>query len=158
MKILNVVIGIISLSMLLSCSNTMESSEELLVVKDYVRAVETGDYNFMTEVLDDSYFGFGPSFNDSISKDQALMNWKENVANLYESITYQKSQFANLIISKGTNKGRWVSNWAELEIIYQSGAKATVWANTIYQVSNGKIIKSYTFYNEADVLRQISNY
>jgi hypothetical protein len=33
--------------------------------------------------------------------------------------------------------------------------EATIWANTNYLVKNGKIVRSLTFYNEADVLRQI---
>jgi hypothetical protein len=28
-------------------------------------------------------------------------------------------------------------------------------ANTIYQIKDNKIVKSYTFYNEADVLEQL---
>ena len=31
----------------------------------------------------------------------------------------------------------------------------TVWANSNYKVEDGKIVKSYTFYNEADVLEQL---
>jgi hypothetical protein len=30
-----------------------------------------------------------------------------------------------------------------------------IWANTNYLIENGKIIRSITFYNEADALRQL---
>lgn len=46
----------------------------------------------------------------------------------YQSIAYTKSQFANVYITEGAN----------------------------YKVEEGKIVKSNTFYNEADVLRQLS--
>ncbi len=56
----------------------------------------------------------------------------------------------------GPNKGDWVSNWVELEITYKhEGDKVVIWANTIYLIEGDKIIKSYTFYNEADALEQL---
>jgi hypothetical protein len=56
----------------------------------------------------------------------------------------------------GPNKGDWVSNWAELEITYKhEDDKVVIWANTIYLIVGDKIIKSYTFYNEADALEQL---
>ncbi|MDZ4747926.1 MAG: hypothetical protein SH808_05525 [Saprospiraceae bacterium] len=57
--------------------------------------------------------------------------------------------------SKGDNNGEWVGNWAELTIGYQDGGSVTIWANTDYLIENGKIIRSLTFYNEADALRQL---
>jgi hypothetical protein len=40
-------------------------------------------------------------------------------------------------------------------IEYQNGKTVMLWANTDYLVENGKIVKSLTFYNEADALRQL---
>jgi hypothetical protein len=49
-----------------------------------------------------------------------------------------------------------VSNLAELSIVYQKDNKeVTLWANTLYQIENRKIVKSYTIYNEADALNQL---
>ena len=59
------------------------------------------------------------------------------------------------MISQGPNKGDWVSSWAELKITYKSGDQATIWANTAYKVVDGRIVKTFTFYNEADVYRQL---
>ena len=54
------------------------------------------------------------------------------------------------------SQGEWVSNWAELDITYKNGqGEVTIWANAIYLIENGKIVKSITFYNEADALRQM---
>lgn len=61
----------------------------------------------------------------------------------------------SVIISKGPNKGEWISSWAELFITYKTGETVTIWANTAYKVENDKIVKSYTFYNEADALEQL---
>ena len=48
-----------------------------------------------------------------------------------------------------------MSNWAELTIVFKSDEVVTILANTIYQLNNEKIVKSFTFYNEADVLEQL---
>ncbi len=110
----------------------------------------------MESLLAENYEGFGPSVNDNIDKKGAIKNWKENVENLYESIHYSKSRVIAVNVPDGENKGEWVSNWAELKIVYKKDKKeVTIWANTVYQVENNKIIKSYTFYNEADVLEQL---
>ena len=119
-------------------------------------AVENMDLKVMESFLAENYMGFGPSFGDSIGKKQALLNWKSNVENLYEKIEYQKSRNVAVTVTTGDNQGEWVSNWAELYILYKNGRGAvTIWANTIYRIENEKIVKSYTFYNEADALRQL---
>lgn len=125
-------------------------------VESYIEAVENLDYEIMESLLDDNYLGLGPSFGDSINKTQAVENWKYLVDNLYESIKYNRSRNAAVSVYEGENQGDWVSNWAELTIHYQnSGKSVTIWANSIYQIENGKIVKSYTFYNEADAFRQL---
>lgn len=132
------------------------AAENVALIEKYVQAVENLDYDIMEAVLDDNYMGFGPSFNDSINKEMTVSNWKINVDNLYESITYRKSRNMAQIIPDGINAGDWVSNWAELSIVYKKDQKkVTLLTNTIYKIENGKIVKSYTFYNEADVLEQL---
>ncbi len=52
--------------------------------------------------------------------------------------------------------GDWVSNWAYCTITYKDGrGPVNFWVNAVYKIENGKIVKSRTFYNEADVLRQL---
>ncbi len=140
-----------------SCSVQNDKSEaNLALVEKYVDAVENLDYSFMENALDDNYMGYGPSHTDSIGKELAIANWKNNIENLYKSVTYNKSRNLANFISEGPNAGEWVSNWAELNIVFKEDEKkVTIWANTIYKIENNKIVKSYTFYNEADVLEQL---
>ena len=52
--------------------------------------------------------------------------------------------------------GDWVLNWALLTIKYKVGSvPVQLWVNAVYRIENGKIVQSRTFYNEADVLRQL---
>jgi hypothetical protein len=120
-----------------------------------VEAVEDLDYAVMENLLADNYEGYGPSVGDSIGKEAAMESWKKNVSELYEKIEYVRSQFAGVTISEGPNQGDWVANWAELKIDYKDGESVTIWANTNYKIENGKIVRSITFYNEADVLEQL---
>lgn len=132
------------------------ADENIALIEKYVQAVQNLDYDTMTNMLDDSYAGYGPSINDSINKTLAVSNWQSNIENLYESITYKKSRNLAQFVPDGDNQGDWVSNWAELSIVYKKDKqKVTLRTNTIYKIENGKIVKSYTFYNEADVLRQL---
>ena len=150
---------LISLSALLMVSCGMQGNNQqknLELIDNYVKAVENMDYEAMGNYLDDNYMGVGPSVGDSINKVQAIENWKTNVDNLYESIKYNRSRKITAMIPDGENKGDWVSNWAELTISYKDGkGPITIMANTLYRIENGKITKSYTFYNEADALRQL---
>ena len=125
------------------------------VVKQYVEAVESLDYNVMEDLLAETYEGYGPSSTDTIRKAAAVTSWKKNVEDLYGKIEYSRSQFAGVTIPDGPNKGNWVANWAELKIEYKNGESVTIWSNTNYKVENGKIVRSLTFYNEADVLEQL---
>ena len=150
-------IAFVLISVLFGCSSQKDNSEtNVALIEKYVQSVEDLNYTVMESLLDDNYFGFGPSFGDSINKTQAVAGWKYNAENLYESITYQRSRNTAVTVADGDNKGEWVSNWGELNIVYKNGeGKVTIWANTIYQIANGKIVKSYTFYNEADALKQL---
>jgi len=145
------------LLLLLGC-NTREaaSKKNIELITDYVKAVEQMDFDVMDSYLAENYIGIGPSFGDSINKNAAVTSWKKNVTELYEKIEYKKSRNAHVIIDSGENQGDWVSNWAELQITYRDNeGVVTIWANSVYQIENDKIIKSYTFYNEADALEQL---
>ena len=152
-----IVFATLLLTIMISCSSTdNKAKSNTALIEKYVQAVEDNDAATMESLMDDNYWGFGPSVGDSINKTGAIENWKNNVENLYESITYNKSKNISVNISDGDNKGEWVSNWAELNIVYKKDKKSVIiWANTIYQIKNNKIVKSYTFYNEADVLEQL---
>ena len=126
------------------------------VVKQYVNAVEKLDYTVMESLLAENYQGYGPSVGDAIGKIAAVESWKKNVDDLYKKIEYQRMQVAGVTIVEGPNQGDWVAHWAELKIDYKDDkGSVTIWANTNYKVENGKIVKSFTFYNEADVLEQL---
>ena len=148
---------LLGIILMFSCSapdKTRTDNEAL--IKKYVEAVENKDTATMESLLADNYEGFGPSVDDRIDKKEALKSWNTNVSDLYESIHYNKSRILSVIIPDGENKGEWVSNWAELKIVYKKDKKeVTIWANTVYKVENNKIVKTYTFYNEADVLEQL---
>ncbi len=154
-KLITVMIAVSAI--LIGCTNSPENSKQNIeLIKNYVQSVENLDYDAMETILDDNYIGYGPSINDSITKKLAVEYWKHNVDFIYTSIKYNKSQNAVVIVDSGKNEGEWVSNWAELTIVYKgSEMSATIWANTIYQIKNNKIIKSYSFYNEADVYDQL---
>jgi SnoaL-like domain len=137
-------------------SSGNRNNQNIEVVKNYIKAVEAMNLDAMSEYLADNYVGMGPSYGDTITKEQAVENWKAYTDSLYEKIQYNRSRFAGVNIPDGDNKGDWVANWAELNIEFKDGrGSATIWANTNYQIENGKIVKSLTFYNEADALRQL---
>lgn len=140
-----------------SCTSvTDHSKENLALIQNYIQAVENLDYDTMDSVLDENYIGLGPSYGDSIGKADAIANWKFNVENLYEKIDYSRSRNAAITLVTGENQGDWISNWAELHITYKDDrGSVVIWANSIYQIVNDKIVKSYTFYNEADALNQL---
>ena len=140
-----------------SCNtNTQKQNENASIVEQYVKAVEALDYKKMEGLLSDNYQGFGPSAHHSIDKQTALEKWKENAENLYHKIEYIRSEYSAVSIKDGENKGDWVTNWAELIIEYKDGrGPVKIWANSNYKIENGKIVKTYTIYNEADVLRQL---
>lgn len=144
--------------LLTACTNSteMQDKENMELVARYVKAVESLDYEAMDALLDDAYMGLGPSYRDTIYKEEAIANWKYCVENLYEKIEYTRGQYAPVTIKEGVAPGEWVGSWAELNIVFKDGSEeVTVWSNTNYLVKNGKIVRSLTLYNEADVLRQL---
>ena len=145
---------------LIGCTHTSENtqSENLALVKKFMLAVENKDTSTMASLLADNYEGYGPSISDSTNKEDALKNFEYNLDNLYESVRYTRYQNMALAVSPGSEAetGDWISNWAYLTIKYK-GQRGTVnlWVNAVYRIENGKIVHSRTFYNEADVLRQL---
>ena len=146
--------------LVVSCScNQKTDAANTALIERYVQSVENMDFDAIDAILDENYKGYGPSINDSINKEQTVLNWKFNVENLYKSIKYNKSRNAPILIEDGENQGDWVANWAQLEITFKgSGERVTIWTNTNYLIKDGKIVRSYSFYNEADVLEQLGFY
>lgn len=145
---------------LFSCNNSVDKNkaENLAIAKKYMQAVENKDAAAMADLLADNYMGYGPSDGDSTNKQDAINNWKYNAENLYESIKYSRHQEIAVTVKEGeqADPGDWVSNWAYLTIKYKDGrGPVHVWVNAVYKIENGKIVRSRTFYNEADVLRQL---
>lgn len=141
------------LCLIWGCSDNSGANQT--IVEQYVAAVQQLDYQNALDLLAEDYVGYGPSTNDSIYKDQVEASMKYNVENVYEAIEYKKSRILSVHVPDGENKGEWVSHWARLLIQYQDGKSAEIMANSIYQLEGGKIISSYTFYNEADALEQL---
>lgn len=145
---------------LFSCGSNTDQQDKanMELVKKYMNAVETNDVDAMSALLADNYKGYGPSDGDSTDKKQAIENWKYNIENLYESVKYSRFQNIAVTIKEGeeAEAGQWVSNWAYVTIKYKDGrGPVHVWLNAVYKIENGKIAHSRTFYNEADVLRQL---
>jgi len=155
------VILFLSISFILhSCSSSDESKkrDNLAIATKYMEAVESNNTATMDSLLADNYMGYGPSVGDSTNKADALANWKFNAENLYESVKYTRHQNMAITVKEGeqAEAGDWVSNWAYLTIKYKDGrGTVNVWVNAVYKIENGKIVRSRTFYNEADVLRQL---
>ena len=148
--------GVIAM-LLIGCGNPQDNSAvNIELVEGYVSAVESLDYEAMSDYLANDYMGYGPSINDSINKSGGIASWQWNVDNLYERIDYRKSRNLAVTVPEGENAGEWVSNWSELQIVYKDGSEVVVMANTIYKIEADKIARSYTFYNEADVLEQLN--
>ena len=152
-----IVLAIISLS-LFACTSSADKKEKanLAIAQKYMQAVETKNVAIMDSLLADNYIGYGPSVGDSTNKEQAILNWKDNVDNLYESIKYTRHKELAVTVTEGEAIGDWVLNWALLTIKYKVGnVPVQLWVNAVYRIENGKIVQSRTFYNEADVLRQL---
>jgi ketosteroid isomerase-like protein len=143
---------------LFSCTSAAEQLEQknLAIAKKYMEAVESQDAAAMDSLLADNYMGYGPSVGDSINKADAIANFKYNAENLYASLKYSRHTEVAVTVKEGPPKGDWVLTWVYLEIKYKDGrGPVYAWVNIVYKIENGKIVHSRTFYNEADVLRQL---
>ena len=141
-----------------ACSGTgdQQQKENIAVIEKYIKAVQEKDTQTMSDLLADNYIGYGPSFTDSINKTQAIANWQDVAENLYEKIEYTRTVNITAKVTDGRYPGDYVSDWASLRITYKDG-RGPVYLNmnAVYRVENGKINLSRTFYNEADILRQL---
>jgi ketosteroid isomerase-like protein len=131
-------------------------AENIAVIEKYIQAVQSKDTETMRELLADDYIGYGPSYSDTINKDQALANWEEVSENLYEKIEYNRTVNIAATVKDGPHPGNYVSDWASLTITYKDGrGPVHLNMNAVYRIEDGKITVSRSFYNEADVLRQL---
>lgn len=141
---------------LYSCTTDRNAARNLDLIDQYVEAVESKDIEKMASLLHDDYKGYGPSVRDSIDKQQAIENWRYLANDYYDEIKYDDFQNIAVTIKDGPRKGDWVSNWSLLTLKFKDGSgPVDLYFNAVYKIEDGKIIHSRTFYNEADVLRQL---
>jgi hypothetical protein len=152
-----IVLAIISIN-LFACTSSADKKEKanLAIAQKYMQAVETKNVIIMDSLLADNYMGYGPSVGDSVNKEEAIAGFKDNIENLYESIQYTRHKELAVTVTEGEAIGDWVLNWDYLTLKYKVGKDpVNLWVNVVYRIENGKIVHSRTFYNEADVLRQL---
>jgi len=152
-----ILIAVISIG-LWSCNASSNNTEKanLAIAEKYREAVETNNTAIMDSLLAENYVGYGPSVNDSTNKKDANNSWKYNAENLYESVKYTRHKELAVTVKEGEAMGNWVLNWAYLTIKYKDGrGPVNVWVNAVYRIDDGKIVQSRTFYNEADVMKQL---
>jgi hypothetical protein len=152
-----IVLAIISVT-LFACTSSADKKEKanLAIAQKYMQAVETKNVALMDSLLADNYMGYGPSVGDSVNKEEAISGFKDNIENLYESIQYTRHKELAVTVTEGEAIGDWVLNWDYLTLKYKVGKDpVNLWVNVVYRIENGKIVHSRTFYNEADVLRQL---
>ena len=144
---------------LAACTSSAEKKEKenLAIARKYMKAVESKNISVIDSLLADNYMGYGPSIGDSINKEGAVLNTKFLMDNLYETFEYTRHKEVAVTVKEGEATGDWVLNWAYLTIKYKDGrGPVYAWVNIVYRIENGKIVHSRTFYNEADVLRQLN--
>jgi ketosteroid isomerase-like protein len=152
-----IMLAIISVT-LFACTSSADKKEKanLAIAQKYMQAVETKNVAIMDSLLAENYMGYGPSVGDSVNKEEAIAGFKDNIENLYESIQYTRHKELAVTVTEGEAIGDWVLNWDYLTLKYKVAKDpVNLWVNVVYRVENGKIVHSRTFYNEADVLRQL---
>jgi ketosteroid isomerase-like protein len=140
-----------------SCNQSADNSAaNIALVQQYLEAVDNNDYQAMETLLADDYLGLGPSMDDSTNKEAAIASWKWNSENLYEEVEYDRTQTFSSTITDGPHAGEWAYNWAEVTIRYKDGVgPVRLMMNAVYKIENGKIARTRTFYNEAEVWEQL---
>ena len=139
-----------------ACNSNQTGNKNIALVERYIHAIETKDVDTMASLLHDDYKGYGPSINDSTTKQLAVTNWKSLSEQYYDQVHYDKSQNIAVTINDGPQKGDWVSNWALLTVKFKDGrGPVHLYVNVVYRIENGQIIHSRTTYDEADVLQQL---
>jgi hypothetical protein len=152
-----IVLAVISIT-LFACTSSSDKKEKanLAIAQKYMQAVESKNVAIMDSLLSDNYMGYGPSVGDSVNKEEAIASFKDNIENLYESIQYTRHKELAVTVTEGEAIGDWVLNWDYLTLKYKVAKDPVhLWVNVVYRIENGKIVHSRTFYNEADVLRQL---
>ena len=152
-----IVLAVVGL-LLAGCTSSAEKKEKdnLAIARKYMEAVETKNVAVIDSLLADNYMGYGPSIGDSINKEGAVLNTKYLMENFYESFEYTRHKELAVSVTEGEAIGDWVLNWAYLTIRFKDGrGPVYLWVNIVYRIENGKIVQSRTFYNEADVMRQL---
>lgn len=139
-----------------ACNNSQNAAEEnIRIVEKYQEALKNHDVEGLKALLAEDYVGYGPSIGDSMKRDDAISNWDYNMQHLFKKLEFKRAENIALTNYQGKEKGLWVSSWGKLHVqLKDRGNEATIWANNIYLIDDGKIKKSIIFFNEADALRQ----
>ena len=125
------------------------------VVFDYINAATTGDIDAMSAALTDGFWSYGPAIADSSSKADNIAGWAANWDSVFTKINYERVATTTKSFAEGPLAGDWVSDWATITVDYQNGSQATFRFNGVYRVEDGKITRSTSFYDRADLLTQI---
>lgn len=128
------------------------------MVKKYMETILTGNTAGMADFLADGYMGHGPAMKDSVNKEQDIANWKKSWAEEFTSIKYDEVVSLTPSIKPETKSraaGDWVLTWGTISVEHKNGLPPVKFnLHVAYRVANGKIDRSYVYYDVADILTQ----
>ena len=148
-------IGIVSCSP--SNENTIQRKpENEALVKKYLDALTTGDTSAIEGFLADNYKSYGPKIIDSANREKAVAEAKTNWRSHWQSVDYNRYTMLSATLPEGPNAGDWVLDWGMVTIHSKDKTPSfTVQWHGAFRVKDGKITQEVSFFNEADIFRQL---
>jgi ketosteroid isomerase-like protein len=128
------------------------AEKDMKTVGDYVNALTAGDLKKAKSMLDKTYMSYGPTATDSSTVEQEMKSWEQN----YKTQSDRKVGFITQTfkVTTGPQKGSWVSLWGNYTFT-TDGKTITFPFQLTASVSNGKITKSFIYFERLSILQQL---
>jgi hypothetical protein len=132
------------------------SPENEGLVSKYIDAIITGDTSAIEGYLADNYKSYGPKIIDSTDRAKTIADYKTNWRLHWRSVEYKRYAMLSATIAEGPSAGDWVLDWARVTVNTKDNSpNFTFDLNIALKVKDGKIVQEASFYNEADIFRQL---
>jgi len=145
----------------ISCSPSNENTIQRnpaneALVKKYIDAITTGDTSAIEPLLADDFKDYGPNTTDSLDKAGTIADSKNQWRNHWRAVEFNRYTMLSATIPDGPVAGDWVLDWAKITIHSKDNTPSfTVNWHGAFRVKDGKINQANSFFNQADILRQI---
>lgn len=134
-------------------SDNPTAEADIQTVGTYMNLLVAGNTDKASQLVADTYRGYGPGVADSVNRDQTIAGWQQNYKTQLNRKLRLEGQ-TTFRVKTGPLQGNWVASWGQYSFT-QNGKTIRLPIQYTAHLTKGKIDLDRIYYDNLSVVRAL---